>query len=733
MTNDIRSIFEKKIKPARFNRTIGLFGATTTGVGALLGAGIYVLIGPAAGIAGPSVILTYLLCGLLAFATTLMYAELSRLISRSGGGYTYAHEILGSVGGFTTGWFLALGSLFASGLYAIGFAEYTLSLITPHASPYVARSAAIGITLLIAFLNIRYSGNTRYNLQNWIVWGNVGILSLLIGASFFHLDPGRVRPVFPYGFHGTLAAVSLIYISFFGYQLIANNADEIINPEKTIPRAMILSMIISTVIYVLVAAAAVMSVSWKELAGSPAPLAMIADKSLGGLGWTVIAIGGILASLGALSSTLISLSRQIYAMGQDRFFPDTFGELDEKTRQPRSALLAGAGLIGVILVLCDLKTIARAANFSLLVSLLPVSLAMRKFYLQNLAKHSIVLWKRYLPEITFLINIGLLFTLDVVSLVFGQQLALAGAAIYLFYSRKRERIGKGGVTIVLEEKKPHFSIFSRNKILVPMANPQTQQALLRFSRTLLAKMGGEIVVAAVKNVPEGTSFYDALSNAQETLGIIERSVELARLEKIRIKPILRASREIGQGIIDIAWEEKCDLIIMGFSKTSRHEKTGILCKVLRSALTDVVVLNLKMDPKQIKIDRTGIYVHDLKHLHLMLMCAAAIAERRSGKIVIFGFLPPGYSRKQKEKLDKNILTSLQNLKSMALYEVRLAVSNNFEADIIQMSSTLDVLILGIGQTKNPEVSVPFKISRQAACSVLLVKTTSRLKKLSRNI
>lgn len=146
---NIQALFDKKIKPQKFNRSITLFGATTIGVGALMGAGIYVLIGTAANEAGPSVVLSYLLCGVLAFVTTLMYAELSRAIPRSGGGYTYTYDILGSIGGFATGWFLALGSIFASGLYAIGFAEYALTLTGTEIPDSAYRWVAVGITIVI--------------------------------------------------------------------------------------------------------------------------------------------------------------------------------------------------------------------------------------------------------------------------------------------------------------------------------------------------------------------------------------------------------------------------------------------------------------------------------------------------------------------------------------------------------------------------------------------------------
>ncbi len=736
MPADIQALFNKKIKPLNFKRTVGLFSATTIGVGALLGAGIYVLIGTAASHAGPSVFLSYLICGLLAYVTTLMFAELSRIIPRSGGGYAYAYDILGSIGGFTTGWFLALGSIFASGLYAIGFAEYTISLTGMTFPKYIDRSVAVGITLLIGFLSLQGGSKKKFNLQNWIVWGNVGILLLLVVVSSFHLNTENIKPAFPHGFHGTVAAISLIYISFFGYQLIANNADEVVEPEKTIPKAMKLSMLISLGIYLLVAIAAVMSVSWKELAESRAPLVLVADKSFGGNGWVIISFGGILASLGALSSTLVSQSRQTYAMGKDRFFPDILGKLSEKTRQPNLALITGAVLISLVLLFFDLEFIAKAANFCLLVSLLPVSLAMRKVYRKNPALKPKAKWKHYLPQLTLVINLGLLLTLDIVSLAFGQQLALVGAVIYFFYSRKREKRGREGLNIVLEEEK-RFSFFTQNKILVPMSNPETQKALLNLSHTLLAKKGGEIVVLAIKDVPPKMNFYEALDEAGETLDVIKRSIELAKKLNIKIKPIIRASRKISRGIVTVAQEENSDLIIMGFAKHGKDEKPSILSQVLRYSYTDMLVLSLKTNVEDFIPKRIGIYIKTTTHIRLKTMCATAIAEKHKARIVLIGFLPKDYGKRQKTRVDKMIVESLQNLKSTALYDVSLTVNNDPVQELIRMSSGLDLLIVAKESSHNTgktiEESPSFRIAQQAQCTVILVKSIKPFKKFVRKL
>ncbi len=735
MSDDIQDIFKKKIKPPEFKRTIGLFGATTIGVGSLLGAGIYVLIGAAANIAGPSVMFSYLLCGSLAFVTTIMYSDLSRIIPKSGGGYTYAYDILGSLGGFSTGWFLALGSILASSLYAIGFAEYAVSLFGGHLSEVYIKLIAITITSLITFFILRPAGNNKFNFQNWIVWGNVVILLLLIVMSVLNFNVDNATPIFPNGFKGTMGAISIIYISFFGYQLIANNSDEIIEPEKTVPKAMKLSMLISIALYVLVSITAVFTVSWKELASSHAPLVLLANKSFGGNGWLIISIGGVFASLGALSSTLLSQSRQAYTMGKDRFFPDFMGELNDKTKQPQWAIIIGGVLVGVVLIFLDLETIAKVTNFSLLLSLLPISFALRKLYKDKPELKPKSKFKRYLPEISLVINLGLLLTMDIFSLAAGQQLVVVGVLIYFFYSRKREQSGREGRNIVLKDK-TSFSFTRKNKVLVPVANPDTQKKLLLLSSVLMAKKGGEIVVLAVKDVPKEMGFYEALSDAGETLDVIKQSVEFGKQNNINFKPIIRASRNIPLGIVNSAKEENCDLLIIGFPQHSKEYKGTTFEKVLKTTNTDVLILNFKASFEKFAPKTIGVYVKNSRNLYLMLMTATAVAEKENARIILFSYLPTEYEKQQKYKADGLIKESLEHLKSTALYSLELLKSNNPDEEIINKSSEFDLLIIGKdyrSKHKSLEELSSFKISREAKCSVVVVKTAKILDKISQSI
>ncbi len=696
-----------------------------------MGAGVYVLIGLAANAAGPSVVLSYLFCGLLAFLTTLMFADFARIIPRSGGGYIYVYDALGGIWGFATGWFLALGSIFACGLYAIGFAEYAGSLTGFEVPAYVVKALAIAIVLGLAWMNLKAVGEGN-KLQAILTWGNLGILGILILFSVFHFDTDNITPVFPKGFGGTTAAISIIYISFFGYQLIANNSDEIVDPEKTVPKSMKLSMYISISVYVLIALVAVLAVSWNDLGATNAPLVVLATKSLGGYGWLIISIGGVLASLGALNSTLVSQSRQIYVMGKHRFFPDRIGKVDQKSKMPRTAIMGGAALIIVFLLFFDLEFIAKSANFCLLVSLLPVSIALRKIYLKNPEQRPKQRWRRFIPELAFLANLGLLFTLDIVSLAFGQQLALVGAAVYFFYSRKREQRAKKGVNIALKENK-NLPFFTGSRILLPMANPQTQEGLFAVANAMLAKQKGEIVVLSVKNVPGNVDFYEALADSKDALAVIERGIELAKAQHTEIRPIVRASRSIAAGIKEAAEEEDSDLIIMGYADHTGEQMINNMDKVMKYSTVDQVFLKLRGTARSFHPKRILVFVSKHTNIDLLFIVATAMAEHFNSRLTLLYRLSQDFGRKEKLKTDRTVAHHLQNLKSLALYNVELMVTDNPAAELIKRSNDFDLMIFRNRHQKLSKEaianSIEFQVAEQSKCSIIMVKEVPGYKKV----
>lgn len=725
MATSLRDIFEKKLIPVTFERTIGLFGATTIGVGALMGAGVYVLIGLAAGSAGPSVWLSYLFCGALAFLTTLLFAEFARMMPISGGGYAYAYRALGRVGGFVTGWFLALGSIFACGLYAIGFAEYFASILGYALPPLGIKVIAGLIVLLSTFLNAKGTAGAD-RIQNILTWGNLGILAVLIAGALFYVQPELAQPQFPLGYEGTFGAIGIIYISFFGYQLIANNADEIRNPSVTIPKAMKYAMGIAILFYLVIAAISVLVVPWEELAASNAPLVLVATVSFGPFGWLLISLGGILASAAALNSTLLSQGRQIYAMGKDRFMPDLLGKIHEGAKTPRAAILAGGVLILVFLLLFNLAFIAKAANFCLLASLLPVSLAMRRLYRAQPDQRPSAWWKRILPELTLVANLGLLLTLDWLSLLFGLQLALIGGLLYFFYARKRVQRKETGMHLNLTERAPIFHLRSGERILMPVANPNTQRSIFELCNALLAQRGGEIVALHIVNTPEQMDFRTALSDSSQSLELLERMEQWPTPKNVQLKPVIHAAHKLGMGIVHAAEEERCDITVMGYAgATATPAAINLMELVLNRAPSDFIFLKVAQPGEAFAPKRIAVSLGSRLNLNLMVRLAGSLAARFGGEITFLNILPKDYSPEQQAESGKVLIEAIQRHSARALYSIRVLASDHPIDTLAAASADFDLLIVGtakVGFFKQMVLgNFATQLTERAQCSVAIVR------------
>jgi APA family basic amino acid/polyamine antiporter len=728
MPESLHEIFKRKVVPIRFERTMGLIGATTLGVGALMGAGIYVLIGIAADQAGPAAWLSYLTCGGLSFLSVLMFGELSRKVPVAGGGYAYAYNALGSLWGFLTGWLLALGSIFACAMYATGFAYYVTSTFAHEMPEFGERAIGLVVVVVLSALNCWGSkGGDR--LQRVFTWGNLLVLLTLIVLALPRTRVSLLQPMFPRGIGGIGSAIAIIYISFFGYQLIANNAEEIADPTRTVPRAMLMSMLISLAFYVALAVVSVMVLPWQELAVSKAPLVDVALKGIGRLGWVLVACGGVLASAAALNSTLLSQARQIFAMGKDRFLPGILGRIHGTYRTPIAALWAGGLCTAAVVLSGNLTFIVKSANFCFLVSLLPMSFALRKLYRSSDGHELPGRWRRYVPEAAFLANLGLLCTIDWISIVFGLQLTAAGLLIYFFYSRRREIRSRTGMSLVLSEQEK-FSLRHGQRILVPMANPQTQPALFGISEALLAEQGGEVVVLTVVETTKQMDFYSALTHAEDSLQILESTTGLPTLERVKLKPVVRVSRNLPQGIVHAAEEEGCNLIVMGYAGEESLRSIQLMGEVLNHARTDTILIKIKGEfaPRRI-----GVSLGSSLNLNLIVRLAGAVADGYGGKITFLNILPANYTTEQKAHSGNVLMEAIQKHGAKALYQIELASSDEPLDFLVSRSTEFDLLIVGtakVGLLERAAVG-PFssQIVTRSKCSTAVVKVARPMKRL----
>ncbi len=403
---------QQELGAGELRRTLGSLNLVSLGVGAIIGAGIFVLTGnAAANFAGPAVMLSFVIAGLACLFAGLCYAELASTIPVSGSAYSYAYVTLGEVLAWVMGWLLLLEYGVAASTVAAGWTGYVLELLKDfgvHApaalststlqlqdgvlqvSPSVNLIGAIGILAVtgLLVLGVRESAN----VNNLIVVIKLVVLLAFIAIGFFYINPDNWTPFIPeneggfsYGVSGVIRAASIIFFAYVGFEAVSTAAGEARNPQKDLPVGILGSLIVCTIIYILVAAVMTGVVPYKELAGG-APIATAInrmDPQWAITAWPLADSGQInwlafLIKLGAftgLTSVMLVLiyaqTRVFYQMAKDGLLPRVFAEINQKFKTPA----AGTALLGVVIataaavlplnVLGDLVSLGTALAFAI--------------------------------------------------------------------------------------------------------------------------------------------------------------------------------------------------------------------------------------------------------------------------------------------------------------------------------------------------------------------------------
>lgn len=333
--------------PRPLARAISLPGAVGIGLGAILGAGIFVVTGVAAGAAGPALLVGFAIAGSVATANALSSAQLAARYPVSGGTYEYGYRLLGPRLGFAAGWMFLVAKLSAAGTVALGLSAYGSALV-PGVPPRAVAVGAVVVFTVLNWLGIRRS--SAVNLG--IVAITVGTLLLFAGLGIRDLSVERLRPFAPHGARGVLAAAAMLFFAFTGYARIATLGEEVRHPGRTIPRAILLTVLIAIVLYAAVAFAALGAVGADALSTTGAPLARAA-RTIGGAPLvTAITLAAFTAMLGVILSQLLGLSRVVLAMARRADLPPWLSHIHPRYRVPdrataliglAAALLAGFG------------------------------------------------------------------------------------------------------------------------------------------------------------------------------------------------------------------------------------------------------------------------------------------------------------------------------------------------------------------------------------------------------
>ena len=358
------------LKKVSLRRELGLFETTLYGVGVIVGAGVYALIGKAAGLAGNAVWLAFAIGAVIAAFTGLSYAELASMFPKAGGEYTYAEKAFNRRVAFLIGWLIVIGGAIAAATIALGFAGYFSVLLKTPIIPVAA--AAIIVLSLINLWGIKESAIANI-IATFVEVG--GLLAIII-FGMKYIGTVNSLELAPIGLPGVLSGAALIFFAFLGFEDIVRLSEETKNPKKTIPKALILAVIISTVLYILVSIAAVSIVGWEKLAASDAPLALVAQVAFGQKAFFVLSVIALFATFNTVLVTLIATSRMMYGMAENHGAPKIFYSIHRKFKTPWFAVLVTAVLSAAFVLIGKIETVASLTDFTLFSTFAIVNLAL---------------------------------------------------------------------------------------------------------------------------------------------------------------------------------------------------------------------------------------------------------------------------------------------------------------------------------------------------------------------
>lgn len=343
-------------------RELGTLDAVGIGFGAIVGAGIFVVTGVAAGVAGPAFLVSLAIAAVAAICNALSSAQLAAEYPQSGGTYEYGYRVLTPWAGFAAGWMFLASKIAAAGTVALGLGGYLDALVPGIPSRGVAVAAIVVFTALNYF-GIRRS--SRVNLMIVAVSLGALLIFIAIGAASFRVE--HLRPFAPTGWRGILEAAALLFFAYTGYARIATLAEEVREPRKTIPRATVITICGAVLLYLGVAAVAVGAVGSQALAATAAPLQVAARAlPLPGIS-TVVSVGGVTAMLGVILSQLLGLSRMGFAMARRGDLPSFFAHVHPRHGVPGRAVLAIGAVAAVVAATGTLAGVASAAAFAILI------------------------------------------------------------------------------------------------------------------------------------------------------------------------------------------------------------------------------------------------------------------------------------------------------------------------------------------------------------------------------
>lgn len=445
----------------RLAKTLSWPHLVALGVGAIVGTGIYTLVGVGAERAGPAVILAFVICGLVCGCAALAYAELATMIPAAGSAYTFSYAALGEAIAWVVGWSLILEYSLACSTVAVGWSGYLVGwiesagvhlphvlLVGPHGGGIVNLPA---VAVALAVMGMLVAGTRESATLNIIlVVIKLVALAIFVGFASPNFHAANLHPFMPYGFgsdgkHGVMAAAAIVFFAFYGFDAVATSAEETRNPARDLKIGIIGSMLLCTIIYMAVAIAAVGALPFTALANSPEPLALVLRNLGQPLAAHLIALAAIIALPSVILVMMYGQSRVFFVMARDGLLPRGLAKVSKRTGAPTLITLLTGATIAAVAGIFRLDEIAELANAGTLLAFISVGACLMA--LRRTAPNAERLFRSPAPYVvgtlTILGCLYLMVSLPPMTLLRFVGWNIIGLVIYFAYSRRRSGLTLG--------------------------------------------------------------------------------------------------------------------------------------------------------------------------------------------------------------------------------------------------------------------------------------------------
>ena len=625
-------------------RSLSLLDITMIGIAAMIGGAIFNLVGPAMHEAGPSLLIVFLVSGIISFFTALTYAELGSAFPEAGGGYRWVKEGLPRPNAFISGWIAWFAHMIAGSLYAVSIGDFFGSLLTNlgAASQYggIPIEKIIAVISIVIFTYVNYRGvSLTGKIGNGLTFAQIIVIIILISSGIFAM--GFVNPnwavnfqhFIPKGITGFILAMGITYIAFEGYEIIVQAGEEVKNPKKNIPKAIFIALGVVTTLYIVFTFAFLGGLDsskigkevWQYI-GDYQDLGIAnAAQFLIPYGTILVFVGGLVSSVAALSATTFSSSRVSFAMGRQYNLPYIFSSIHPKFHTPHFAIIASGFIMLIMATWLPLEQIALVAGVMFLFLFTQVNWAginIRRLYGHKLDYGFKIPLFPLMPIIGILCKAGLaifLLIYNPLSWAIAIVWILIGFSIYKLYIVKKEieHYAPLVANIGPAERKDY-------RIMV-VFNKKTIDKLVKIAATIAKDKGGEISLLNVATIPlqiplsMGHGFAEPIMKSFDELKTRPGFTEYRYL--------VRLSHDNTEAILATAEEQGINLLVMDFYDLRNNRK------LLSLTTCDILGVNIKKEFEK-EISNVVVSYDKGRHSDLGLEIAHAFSNTIGSKIRI---------------------------------------------------------------------------------------------------